>query len=435
MNADSAKRQSFFFSPRKVFFALFCFLSSRTTDALFIDYDCAFGSYTYDWNQVYDEIMNSYLGAKRERMDIPDSVSENVAALLHKGKHECPLGAMQISIMFYYYTLRDFELNLLRIFMGIRRVLIASSSGAAGKELLAGAVGYHGATEGMKKEGIPERSVFGLVLEDEVKSGRRVIADLLREEDADLKIRLSDQALSSRVDDEQEGEVNREMMQIGRKKGDQVGEKDPHQSSMAREKGEKLDMEREFLLDEMSLRPKDETAFAELLKKLVTYVDANYEQAGGDLVTAISLLMGKIADLDDELTGDDNSLDSSTLDEERQLLLALSRCLALIRVLDVNEEEDMRVQFDGKRMKIVEFVIRELISVSAAVVTENSRRKTLLDTVHVWSRYGEKDGKRNEDGYLLKYDFRSLSDSTQWVEGLPSRKLFYFRSPLGGSGR
>ncbi len=93
-------------------------------NARFIDYDCAFGKYQFDWSQVWQQIHDPYLESHRVKMPLPNILSSQLMDMLNTGQKECPMGSMQLSMLLYYSSLRDYEVTILRNLVGVRREVL-----------------------------------------------------------------------------------------------------------------------------------------------------------------------------------------------------------------------------------------------------------------------------------------------------------------------
>ncbi|CAD7948939.1 unnamed protein product [Amoebophrya sp. A25] len=396
--------------------------------AIFIDYDCAFGSYTYDWTKIYDMVMKEYLGSGRTSMEIPNFVSQNVVNLLSKGKRECPLGAMQIAIMFYYYTLRDYEVSVLKLVAGVRREVLqwvasrssdeplpvdlprfsASEGIARIKEDLAAVTETkrrliaHG--KGLDNTNLDDKKLL-LLPDSELPDGKLLDALLEPEWSPEIKISkvtMSESTTTTSTSSEgvsvaADGSITEEENALV--KADRT--KRIHEEHSPT-------MWRRGLMQELKRRPRRRQSYLDGVDALLKYVETKAGTVWGKFVEEVAAAGQKSTVESASASTASSSADKLEKSEALELFYFLAH--SLDRYYDPVTADPQLVPEDlDSKLKILLLILEELPQLDSANELQYGRRHSLLTNVFTFAREENKQHSHTPAGIRLRHAIRGNS--------------------------
>ncbi|CAD7926383.1 unnamed protein product [Amoebophrya sp. A120] len=402
-----------------IFTALSVLLALLTTvaDAIFIDYDCAFGSYTYDWTAIYDMIMKDFLGSGRQSMEIPAFVSQNVVQLLDKGKRECPLGAMQIALMFYYYTLRDYENSILKLVVGVRREILKFSSGTLDLNLAISEIREElRSLQQSEAAKLSSDAASTAAIPDDATSLANTTflapqLNLPTEEELDRilkpefhpKIKISKTVMAESVELVKETTVKFKLPNATT-----ISVVAPH-------------VWREALLNELGREPKEKELYLDALAFMLQYFQSRnglkWEDFAADVLNFVDATPKRSAAATKSTSESSDAAKSLAGGEHGDVVLKLFYYLAMTldRFFDVVNAADSQLRPGSlkDKLKILMLVLQELGNVDELSTLDFARRERLLSDVFVYSRADHKDLAKTDTGIPLKHEMRGNTTRPQ----------------------
>eukprot|EP00392_Amoebophrya_sp_AT5.2_P001093 g1095.t1 len=415
-------------------------------EAVFIDYDCAFGSYTYDWSKIYDEIMKDFLGSGRQSMEIPTFVSQNVVALLDKGKRECPLGAMQIAIMFYYYTLRDYEVSLMKMVAGIRRELLRFVSLATSK---GGSFNLDAEIAKIKAASSPDQGEEGVLragLASDLRLPDENLLNAILLPEFEPRIEITKTVMAEVPD----GVDNTAAKGLGKSKttSAEIVNNALREMEMDTEGGSSsagattVTTAQKHLqfqmangtvvsvlspdvwragLKELGREPRERELYLDAVSLMMQYFQGRNGSRWEDFADDVARYVGVPPDPHDGAGGGTTSKtagagaggNGAPAPEQGNVVLKLFYYLAMTldRFFDVVNAADSQLKPTTlkERLRILTLILQELPNVDARRSEDFGRRRSLLENVFVHSRASMRDKAKTDTGIKLRYALRGES--------------------------
>lgn len=418
----------------------FCF-------ARFIDYDCAFGKYTYDWSMVFDHVNEPYTASRRTKMPLPNILSNQMSDMLNKGQKECPMGSMNLAILLYYSSMRDYEIAVLRNVVNVRREILRYSFNkgehfplleeSEKDDFRNFPIEWLRSVNGSK---IVDWSVFPWLEKSSEFEGMTIVSTALPTSADDESVSSAQEKNKAIIleegytDPEKKPElwdtetrffVEKEA--FWKSGGGKVTEEQPWRFfSDNWMKAEQMEAAKALLGTELSAKILDEEAYLRSLEELRSFVGRFFESGTGvsEGVRETNVARNKNgAVLPPDLKLKENFSDlleeiSHESEDKLGNLKGIARLFRVaVSVLDrQNYDEDLHIKESGAaKLKVLKLILDNLWSVNEKAKIERKRRITLLDETVVWGKREGMKGKRSKQG--LKYDWELRRGSRNQKRG------------------